>query len=266
MADAINAHAWDGSWYARCFDDDGKPIGVSSEAHHRISLIPQSWCVIGEVATPERANLAMGAAHELLGTPYGPCLMWPPYDGRDPRVNGTSTYPPGAKENGGISATPQRGLSSRAAQLGDGDRAYEYYRQLLPLARPEVERVAVEPYVYCQNICGPAHPQYGLGRNAWLTGAAAWMYVAATQWILGIRPTHAGLRVAPAIPSTWPGFSAKRLFRGAWYDITVTRRGPGNEVSLKVDGKPVKGDTVPLARARRLPRAGRGLPGRALDR
>jgi len=112
-----------------------------------------------------------------------------------------------------------------AAQLGDGDRAYEYYRQLLPLARADVELAAVEPYVYCQNICGPAHPQYGLGRNAWLTGAAAWAYVAATQWILGIRPTHRGLRVAPVLPSAWPGYTARRLFRDTWYEITVRREG-----------------------------------------
>ena len=69
----------------------------------------------------------------------------------------------------------------------------------------------MEPYVYCQNICGPSHPQYGLGRNAWLTGAASWMYVAVTQWILGIRPTHDGLRIAPAIPSGVAGLHGKAL-------------------------------------------------------
>ena len=227
MAHAVNACAWDGTWYGRSFDDDGRLVGVSSEARHRINLIPQSWCVIGEVAPPERAELAMASAHEFLGTPYGPALMWPPYDGGDPRVNGTSTFPPGAKENGGIFCHAAAWSVVAAAKMGDGDRAYEYYRLLLPLSRPDVERSAVEPYVYCQNICGPAHPQYGLGRNAWLTGAAAWMYVAVTQWILGIRPTHAGLRIAPAIPSAWPGFSARRFFRGTWYNITVTRRGPG---------------------------------------
>ena len=50
MADCVNACAWDGSWYGRAFDDDGRLIGVSSEDRHRINLIPQSWCVIGEVA------------------------------------------------------------------------------------------------------------------------------------------------------------------------------------------------------------------------
>jgi cellobiose phosphorylase len=72
------------------------------------------------------------------------------------------------------------------------------------------------------------------------------MYVAVTQWILGIRPTHGGLRIAPAIPSAWPGFSARRLFRGTWYDITVRRQGPGSGVSLTVDGRPVPGDVVAL--------------------
>ncbi len=246
MADAVNSCAWDGSWYGRAFDDDGKLIGVSSEERHRINLIPQSWCVIAEVAPRERAELAMASAHDILGTPYGPSLMWPPYDGGDPRVNGTSTFPPGAKENGGIFCHAASWSVVAAAKLGHGDRAYEYYRQLLPLARPDVDRAAVEPYVYCQNICGPAHPQYGLGRNAWLTGASAWMYVAITQWILGIRPTHAGLRVAPCLPSSWPGYSARRLFRGTWYEVAVTRQGPGNTVSLTVDGTAITGDVVAL--------------------
>jgi cellobiose phosphorylase len=133
-----------------------------------------------------------------------------------------------------------------AAKLGWGDRAYDYYRRILPLLRTDSDRYLVEPYVYCQNICGPAHPQFGLGRNAWLTGTAAWTYVAATQWILGIRPTFAGLRVAPAIPTDWSGFTARRRFRGVLYEIDVQRVGPGNEVSLVVDGEPVPGDVVPL--------------------
>ncbi|MGP8163290.1 MAG: GH36-type glycosyl hydrolase domain-containing protein [Acidimicrobiales bacterium] len=251
MARAINGCAWDGLWYARCFDDAGEPIGVSSETRHRINLIPQSWSVIGEVAPPERALLAMDSAHNMLDTPYGPSLLWPPYDGGDERVNGTSTFPPGAKENGGIFCHAAAWSVIAAAQLGDGDRAYGYYRQLLPLSRPDVDRAAVEPYVYCQNVCGPAHPQYGLGRNSWLTGAAAWMYVAVTQWILGIRPTHSGLRVAPAIPSGWSGFVAWRRFRGTTYEITVTRQGPGDTVLLVVDGRSIPGDVVPLPTRRK---------------
>ena len=134
MAQAINSSAWDGSWYGRSFDDEGKLLGVSSEDRHRINLIPQSWCVIGEVAPLERAMLAMASAHDLLGTPYGPSLMWPPYDGGDPRVNGTSTFPPGAKENGGIFCHAAAWSVVAAARMGDGDRGV----RVLPPAPPAV--------------------------------------------------------------------------------------------------------------------------------
>jgi cellobiose phosphorylase len=247
MAAAVNTHAWDGNWYARCFDDEGKPIGVSSEAVHRINLNPQTWSVLGEVAPADRAEQAMRHAHEHLNTPYGVSLLWPPYDGGDPRVRGTSTYPPGAKENGGIFCHANTWVIIAAAALGWNDRAYEYYRQILPLARTDADTFMVEPYVYCQNICGPTHPQFGMGRNAWLTGTASWAYVAGTQWILGIRPTHDGLRIAPAVPSHWSGFTATRLFRGTRYEISV--HGNGNRVALTVDGRSVDGDVVPLAAA-----------------
>ena len=109
----------------------------------------------------------------------------------------------------------------------------------------------IEPYVYCQNICAPEHPQVGRGRNAWLTGTAAWTYVAATQWILGIRPTYEG----PADRPRAAGGLARLHRAGArsvasLYEIEVTREGPGNAVSLDVDGKPVEGDVAPMAMGR----------------
>jgi cellobiose phosphorylase len=246
MAQAIEKHAWDGEWYLRSFDDDGRPIGVSGAAHHAIDLIPQSWSVLGGVATPARAEQAMASADEKLNTKFGLALMWPPYDGSDPRVAGTSTYVPGAKENGGIFCHANTWSIVAAAMLGHGDQAYRYYRQILPLARTDSDVYKVEPYTYPQNICGPTHPQFGMARNAWLTGTASWTYVAATQWILGIRPTYKGLRISPAMPSAWPGYNAHREFRGTAYEIVVRREGPGSRVSLVVDDVPISGDVVPL--------------------
>jgi cellobiose phosphorylase len=245
MADAINEHAWDGAWYVRSYDDDGLPIGISGAAHQAIDLIPQSWSVMGEVAPPERAEQAMASADEKLNTKFGIALIWPPYDGGDPRVGGTATYVPGAKENGGIFCHANTWSIVAAAMLGHGDQAYRYYRQILPLARTDSDVYKAEPYTYPQNICGPTHPSFGLARNAWLTGTAAWTYVAATQWILGIRPTYEGLKVAPVIPAAWPGYKAHREFRGTAYEISVTRQGPGNEVSMVVDGVATPGDVVP---------------------
>jgi cellobiose phosphorylase len=246
MAAAINEVAWDGGWYARSFDDDGELLGVSGAPHHAIDLIPQSWSVIGGVATADRAGRAMASADEKLNTKFGLALVWPPYDGGDDRVRGISTFVPGAKENGGIFCHANTWSIVAAAMLGNGDDAYRYYRQILPLARTDSDVYKVEPYTYPQNICGPSHPSFGLARNAWLTGTASWTYVAATQWILGIRPTYQGLRVAPVLPAAWPGYTAHREFRGAAYEINVRREGPDNSVSLVVDGAAVPGDVVPL--------------------
>jgi len=161
-------------------------------------------------------------------------------------VRGTSTYPPGAKENGGIFCHANAWAIIAAAKSGQADRAYQYYCQINPLGRTDADVYQSEPYVYCQNICGPEHPQYGLGRNAWLTGTASWTYVAGVQWILGIRPTYNGLMVSPAIPSHWDGYTARRVFRGVTYTIQVERGKPGERSGLTVDGNAVEGNIVRL--------------------
>ena len=246
MADTINRTSWDGAWYARAYDDEGQPVGVQRETCHRIALNAQTWAVIGEVADDERARQALESAHEKLNTPLGLRVMCPAYRQFFPRVRGTTTFPPGAKENGSIFCHANTWAIVAAAKLGWGDLAYQYYRQFLPLTRTDADRYMAEPYVYCQSICSPEHPQYGMGRNSWLTGTASWTYVAGTQWILGIRPTFSGLRIAPVIPADWPGFKTMRVFRGVRYQVSVERIGPGNTVSLLVDGQSVGGNVVPL--------------------
>src|SRR4029453_7942812 len=91
----------------------------------------------------------------------------------------------------------------------------------------------------------------GEARNSWLTGTAAWNLVAVTQWILGIRPDHDGLRIDPCLPAPWDGFTAVRRFRGARYHITVTKApGTRGRVSrLVVDGRHTDGCLVPPAPA-----------------
>jgi cellobiose phosphorylase len=95
-------------------------------------------------------------------------------------------------------------------------------------------------------IAGRDAPTHGEAKNSWLTGTAAWNYVAITQWILGIRPTYHGLQVAPVIPGDWPGFEVVRRFRDVTYRIQVQRNGPGNSISLTVNGQPISGDIIPL--------------------
>jgi cellobiose phosphorylase len=246
MAAIINKVAWDGDWYARAFDDEGKPIGVKSETFQRIALNTQTWAVIGDAAPADRARRALDHAHDKLNSKFGLALLWPAYTKGDERVRGTTTYPPGAKENGGIFCHANTWAIVAAAKLGLAERAMLYYLQITPFMRRDVDVMKVEPYVYCGNVTGPEHKQYGYARNAWLSGTASWTYVAGTQWILGIRPTYAGLMIAPVIPENWNGFKATRVFRGVRYLIDVKRAGKGSAVRLTVDGNAVAGFVVPL--------------------
>lgn len=249
MAEIINRHAWDGEWYSRAFDDEGKPVGVRSERFNQISLNTQTWSVMAQLGEREKAEKAMNKAYERLNTPFGLRLMTPPYNEYQRRIQGTTTFPPGAKENGGIFCHANTWAIVAAAMLGWNERAYQFYQQILPLMRQDADIYLAEPYVYCQNICSPEHPNYGMGRNTWLTGTASWTYVAGTQWILGIRPTYQGLKIAPVIPDHWPGYRAIRFFRGVRYTIMVSREGSGSLVSLQVDGTPVQGNVVPIPAA-----------------
>ena len=106
----------------------------------------------------------------------------------------------------------------------------------------------VEPYVYCQNILGKEHPQFGLGRNSWLTGTAAWAYVSWIQYVLGIRGDYNGLVIDPCIPSKWNGFEAVKTFRDAIYKITVKNpNGVEKGVTkIVVDGKEIADKIVPI--------------------
>jgi cellobiose phosphorylase len=89
----------------------------------------------------------------------------------------------------------------------------------------------------------------GEAKNSWLTGTAAWNFVAVSQYLLGVRPDFDGLRVAPVIGSEIPGFTVTRKCRGATYVITVKNGGTGGRARLRVDGTPIEGDLVPYAPA-----------------
>ncbi|HTY12611.1 MAG TPA: glycosyl transferase [Candidatus Omnitrophota bacterium] len=243
-----SASGWDGEWYLRAYTDEGKKVGTRHNEKAKIYLLVQSWAVMSGFAADKRAKKALDSAHKYLNTKYGLVLMWPAYDHFDWRIGGTTTYPPGAKENGGIFLQTNPWQMIAQAMHGDGERAYQYYRQILPSSKNDIaDLYEVEPYVYCQNILGKEHPQFGLGRNSWLTGTAAWTMLAASQYILGIRPDYNGLVVDPCIPSKWKGFEVKRVFRGDTYYITV-RNPKGAEkgiFSLSVDGKRINGNIIP---------------------
>jgi len=249
MKARVEAAAWDGEWYVRYFDSKGVPLGSARNTYGQIYLNGQSWPVISGFASGQRARRAMDSVYQKLNTRHGIKLSAPGFSGYDPAYGGVTSYPPGAKENGGIFLHPNPWAMIAEAVLGNGDRAYEYYAQINPVGKNEsIEIYECEPFVYAQNILGDEHPQFGLGRNSWLSGTATWCYQAATQWILGLHPEYDGLRVDPCIPSFWSGFSAVRRFRGRVLRIIVhnPERCCCGIIRMTVDGNLIPGNRVPI--------------------
>jgi cellobiose phosphorylase len=191
------------------------------------------------------AQKALDSVRTRLATEHGIVLQQPAYSKYYLNLGEISSYPPGYKENAGIFCHNNPWVIIAETQVGNGDAAHDYYLRINPSAREAISDVhRCEPYVYSQMIAGRDAPSFGEAKNSWLTGTAAWNYYAITQWILGIRPEFEGLKIAPVIPRNWPGFQATRRFRGVTYHINVKREGPGNQVSLTVDGQPVAGNIV----------------------
>jgi len=249
MRALVNEYAWDGEWYVRYFDHDGSPIGSKKNAQGKIWTNGQSWPVISGFAPPDRARTALDSVNRLLNTPNGIKLSAPGYDGYDPTKGGVTTYPPGAKENGGIFLHANPWVMIAETLVGNGDRAFEYYNQINPAAKNDViDTYECEPYVYAQNILGNEHPLFGLARNSWLSGTASWCYQAGIKHILGIQPGYRGLEVNPCIPKAWDGFSVKRRFRNADYEIEV--KNPEHVCKgvrqVVVDGVPQPSNVIPV--------------------
>ena len=239
---------WDGEWFRRAYDDFGQVLGSKENVEGQIFVEPQGIGVMAGLGLENgNALQALDAVAERLATPHGIVLQQPAFSQYYLHLGEISSYPPGYKENAGVFCHTNPWIMIAETILGRGDRAFDYYKRINPSAREDISDLhQCEPYVYAQMIAGKDAATHGEAKNSWLTGTAAWNYVAITQHILGIRPTFDGLEVKPVLPSDWNDFQAVRSFRGVRYEISVRRAGPGQQVSLEVDGKPVEGTIIPL--------------------
>jgi cellobiose phosphorylase len=248
MENTIWSAGWDGDWFRRAYDDFGCALGSKENAEGQIFIEPQGICVMAGLGVENgNAAKALDSVYEHLATPHGIVLQQPAFSQYYLHLGEISSYPPGYKENAGIFCHSNPWIMIAETMVGRGDKAFDYYLRINPSAREHISELhKCEPYVYSQMIAGKDAVNHGEAKNSWLTGTAAWNYVAVTQNILGIRPAFDGLEVKPVLPSTWEGFQATRNFRGVCYEITVTREGAGNRVSLEVNGKSVEGTVIPL--------------------
>lgn len=159
-------------------------------------------------------------------------------------------YNPGTKENAGIFSQTQGWLILAEALRGQGQRAYTYFAENAPAAQNDRAEVRhLEPYCYGQFTEGPASKHFGRSQVHWLTGTASTVMVGCVEGILGLRPDLDGLRLAPAIPREWTGFTMDKDFRGCRLHIRVENphHRESGFTSLTVNGRELPDAYIPAA-------------------
>ena len=251
MKAAIMEFGFDGDWFIRAYDDFGRKMGSKECEEGKIFIEPQGFCVMSGVGKETGADLkALASVDKYLNTEHGLVLNNPAFTKYYIEYGEISTYPGGYKENAGIFCHNNAWIICAEAFVGHGDKAFEYYSKIAPAYREakysDLHRT--EPYVYAQMIAGKDAKRHGEAKNSWLTGTAAWNFVAVSQYMLGIIPDWNGLKVDPSIPHEWDGFELTRVFRGVTYQITV--QNPNHVCkglkSVTVDGNAIEGNVLPV--------------------
>ena len=244
----LNELCWNEDRFVRGFTQAGETIGKRTDPEANMWLNPQSWAVISGLATPEQADIALNQVDVRLNTDYGAVLMDPPYHAHAFAGALAVIYNAGVKENAGIFSQSQGWIILAEALRGHGGRAFRYFLENAPAAqndRAEIRKL--EPYCYGQFTEGKASPHFGRSHVHWLTGTASTVMVGCVEGILGMRPDFCGLRIAPAIPKAWEGFTIEKVFRGCKLHIVV--KNPNHVESgfteMKVNGKVMPDNYVP---------------------
>jgi cyclic beta-1,2-glucan synthetase len=253
LAKAAEQSAWDGEWYLRAFDDDGRAWGSASDSECRIDSIAQSWAVLSGAGGSERIARAMSAAQQHLVRDDDRLvrLLSPPFDAtpRDPGY--IKAYPPGIRENGGQYTHAAVWLGIALARLSDAEGAMRVFDRINPInqtrSSEDVARYRTEPYVLAADVAGTP-PHVGRGGWSWYTGAAGWTWRLAVEEILGLRLVEGRLHLAPCLPAAWRSFEATITRTAGSLHIRVDNPeglAPGN-AHITVDGAGPPGDGIPF--------------------
>ncbi len=244
----LEQHAWDGAWYKRAWFDDGAALGTASNSECRIDSIAQSWSVLSQAATPERAQTAMDSLNKhLIDRSAGLVkLLDPPFDVGELNPGYIKGYVPGVRENGGQYTHAAVWTIMAFAALGDAERAWELLGLINPLNHTQTAQglatYKAEPYVLAADVYGVA-PHLGRGGWTWYTGSAGLCYRLILESLLGINRKGDQLHIHPCIPRAWQTYAIDYCFGSTLYKIVVTqsvdesRPKVTQTITLKLDGE-----------------------------
>lgn len=237
LREAIDREAWSGGRYLRAFYDDGTEMGGENSDGCKIDILPQAFSVLCDMPDKERVNKALDSAvSRLVDEENGIIRLFAPaFTGEERRNPGyVSSYPEGVRENGGQYTHAAVWFCLALIRAGRTDEGYRLLRMITPALKGEAYEK--EPYALSGDVSGN---EKSLGRGGWslYTGAAGWYYYTAVREILGISFENGCVKLNPNLPSSWDGYRAALIDKGAPCYIEVNRKNPQG---VYVDG--VKND------------------------
>lgn len=236
MSEQICKTGWDGEWYLRAYDDFGNKIGSKECEDGKIFIETQGFGTMAQIGADKGyPSKALDSVEKHLDSKYGIVILDPPYKEYHIELGEVSSYPPGYKENAGIFCHNNPWVIIGEVKTGRPAKAWEHYTKIAPAYLEDISEIhRLEPYVYAQMIAGKEARRHGEAKNSWLTGTAAWNFVALSQWICGVRPEFNGLCIEPRLPSHIKSAQITRMYRGCKYIIDVTNNNPNGEATLAI--------------------------------
>ena len=248
MVQAVKKHGWDGEWFLRAYDYYGNKIGSKECEEGKIFIESQGFCTMAGIGLEEgMADKAIDSCRKYLDSDFGMVLNNPAFTRYHVEMGEISSYPAGYKENAGIFCHNNPWVIIGETVAGRGNDAWELFRKISPMYIEDQTLHKVEPYVNCQMVAGKDAARSGEGKNSWLTGTAAWMWLTVSQYLLGVKPTYDGLLIDPCLSEDIKEYTVRRVIRDGEYVIRVSNPNGRQKgvATVTVDGAPVNGNVIP---------------------
>ena len=240
MNAAANEHLWDGRWFARGITDDNVKFGVKEDREGRIYLNPQSWAMLSGAASAEQRAYMLAEVEDQLYSPYGVTMFAPPYSKMRDDVGRVTQKHPGSAENGAVYNHASVFYIFSLYSIGEGDRAYQLLRQMLPGPGEADYLQRGQLPVFIPNYYRGAHREYPrtAGRSSQLfnTGTVSWVYRCFVEGLCGLKGDAKGLPIRPNLPVGWNSMQVERSFRGAQFRLNI-RRAAVDAIEVWQDGQ-----------------------------
>ena len=254
MAERIEAHGWSekSGYYIYARTDDDIIMGDIDCDEGKIFLIPQLWSVLAGL---KHGKEAMARAEEILETPLGIRLAYPAYSYQRDYIGTMAEKAPGVQDNGGIYLHPSAWKLAVDSILERPDLVEEGIKKMMPYDETYAVKCG-EPYAMFNSYFAPETGyRAGTPGQSWRTASSSWLLKSTVEYVFGMHPEIAGLRIKPCLPLSWRECAITKKFRGCTYNIKFIGDGTGSDVdSITVNGKAVsyKDNVIPPVEGKTL--------------